>query len=251
LSGKKTKAFGAKKVSRAEKTKAGRTRIKKNAAGKSAIPWVTIIKKIEASLSGKAVPSVSQVAYDNPDPFRVLVSTIISLRTKDEVTVAASARLLGRAKTPDALLALSEAEIAKLIYPAGFYKTKAKNLLEVARIITDKFAGKVPDNEEELLALPGVGRKTTNLVLNLGFGIPAICVDTHVHRVSNRTGWVSTKDPEGTEFALMDILPEKYWIEINELLVRFGQFTCTPVSPWCSRCPICEYCKRVGVEKSR
>ena len=133
----------------------------------------------------------------------------------------------------------------------GFYKNKAKHLKKIAAILIEKYDSQVPDNQEALLSLPGVGRKTANLVLNLGFGIPAICVDTHVHRVSNRFGWVTTKTPEQTEFALMEILPEKYWIEINELLVKFGQNICTPVSPWCSVCPVRKKCGRVGVGRSR
>jgi endonuclease III len=210
-----------------------------------------IISKISLALSGKAIPSVSEVAYENADPYRVLVSTIISLRTKDEVTGAASKRLLEAAPNPQALVILSPDKIAQLIYPAGFYKTKAIRLREIAQILLDSYDGKVPDNMDQLLALPGVGRKTANLVLNLGFGIPAICVDTHVHRVSNRLGWVSTKNPEGTEQALEAILPRNHWILINELLVRFGQNICTPISPWCSRCPVYDDCLRVGVEKSR
>jgi endonuclease-3 len=215
------------------------------------IPWARIIELINTSLSGRTIPSVSQVAYENSDPYRVLVSTIISLRTKDEVTVKASGRLLDRAASPGILASLGEEEIGALIYPAGFYRTKAKNLKTIARILIEQYDGRVPSDEGELLALPGVGRKTANLVRNLGFGIPAICVDTHVHRVSNRLGWVSTKDPAGTEAALMLILPKQYWIPINELLVRFGQNICTPTSPWCSRCPIYRYCDRVGVGRSR
>jgi len=215
------------------------------------IPWARIIKLMNDSLCGKTIPSVSQVAYENSDPFRVLVSTVISLRTKDEVTVKASGRLLARGSTPEKLASLDEKEIETLIYPAGFYRTKAKNLKTIARILLESFGGRVPSIEEELLALPGVGRKTANLVRNLGFGIPAICVDTHVHRVSNRLGWVCTKEPNGTETALMQILPKRFWIPINELLVRFGQNICTPTSPWCSRCPITRYCGRVGVSRSR
>jgi endonuclease-3 len=224
---------------------------KDGVAAKPPIGWDIIIKKITASLAGKAVPSVSRVAYENPDPFRVLVSTMISLRTKDEVTMGASARLLSRAPSPKELTELTESEIGKLIYPAGFYKTKAKYLVETGQILVTRHSGTVPDNMDGLLALPGVGRKTANLVLNLGFGIPAICVDTHVHRISNRTGWVSTKNPEGTELALMEILPKVFWIPINELLVRFGQNVCTPTSPWCSACPIYGCCDRVGVERHR
>jgi endonuclease-3 len=183
--------------------------------------------------------------------FAVLVSTMISLRTKDEVTAAASARLLLRAPTAQALAAMAEGRIARLIYPAGFYRTKARHLKQTAQLLTARHGGTVPSSMEELLALPGVGRKTANLVRNLGFGLPGICVDTHVHRITNRLGWVRTRSPDETEQALMALLPRRYWIPINGLLVAFGQRTCTPQSPWCSRCPIRVHCRRVGVQRSR
>ncbi|MGO9409291.1 MAG: endonuclease III domain-containing protein [Spirochaetia bacterium] len=191
------------------------------------------------------------MARKDHDPFRVLVATMISLRTKDAVTSVASEKLLALAPTASALAAVPEAKIEKLIYPAGFYRTKARSLRRTARILVEEHGGTVPRTMEELLDLPGVGRKTANLVLNLGYGVPGICVDTHVHRISNRTGWVKTRDPAGTEQALMEILPRKYWISINELLVRFGQTICTPVSPRCSICPITSWCARVGVTRSR
>ncbi len=176
---------------------------------------------------------------------------MISLRTKDEVTAAASARLLARASSPRALSSLSERAIAGLIYPAGFYRTKARHLREASRLLVERHAGRVPEAMEELLALPGVGRKTANLVRNLGYGLPGICVDTHVHRISNRLGWVLTRTPLETEKALMARLPRGYWIPINGLLVAFGQRTCTPQSPKCSLCPIRRHCLRVGVTRSR
>jgi len=191
------------------------------------------------------------VAERNSDPFHILVSTMISLRTKDEVTSAASKRLLTRAPDPKKLAKLSEAEIAKLIYPAGFYNTKAKNLKSTAKTLVSHYDGRVPESMEKLLELPGVGRKTANLVRNLGYGLDGICVDTHVHRIANRLGWVQTTTPEQTESALEKVLPQKYWIQINELLVRFGQTLCNPVSPICSRCPIHEHCPRIGVNRSR
>ena len=210
-----------------------------------------IAARIDSSrLSGK-LPSVTAVARENSDPFRVLVATMISLRTKDEVTRKASDALLAAAPGPAALAALSLARIEKLIYPAGFYHTKAKSLRAAARILLDRHAGKVPPDMDELLQLPGVGRKTANLVRNLGFGLPGICVDTHVHRISNRMGWVTTRTPAGTEQALMEILPRRYWISINELLVRSGQSVCTPVSPRCSECPVSQWCARTGVGRSR
>jgi endonuclease-3 len=186
-----------------------------------------------------------------PDPFHILVSTMISLRTKDEVTSAASERLLSRAPTAHKLARLDRKQIAELIYPAGFYNTKAKNLKSMAEVLVSRYTGRVPESMEQLLALPGVGRKTANLVRNLGYGLDGICVDTHVHRISNRLGWVRTKTPEQTESALEEVLPRRHWISINELLVRFGQTVCTPVSPFCSRCPIADHCPRIGVERRR
>ena len=184
-------------------------------------------------------------------PFRLLVACVISLRTKDEVTAEASRRLFEIAPTPDRLAKLEEERIARAIYPAGFYNTKAAQLKEIARIIRDDFDDEVPASEAELLAMPGVGRKTANLVLGLGFGIPAICVDTHVHRISNRLGMVSTKTPEQTERALMQVLPRDLWVPINDLLVTFGQNRCHPTSPWCTDCPLADLCPRIGVTRSR
>jgi len=212
-------------------------------------PFEEIIDTLRALLRGSRLPSVSEVR--RPDPFHILVSTMISLRTKDEVTSASSKRLLTRAPDPKKMAELSEAEIAKLIYPAGFYNTKAKNLKSAAKTLASQYSGRVPESMEKLLELPGVGRKTANLVRNLGYGLDGICVDTHVHRTSNRLGWVQTKTPEQTESALEKVLPQKYWILINELLVRFGQTLCSPVSPVCSRCPIYEHCPRIGVSRSR
>ena len=195
-------------------------------------------------------PVVTLVAKDN-DPYKVLVSTVLSLRTKDDVTHDASLRLFEKAPDIYSLNRLAEEEIARLIYPVGFYKTKAKNLKKIATIIIEQHKGKVPDSLDDLLKLPNVGRKTANLVLAKGYNIPAICVDIHVHRISNRLGLVKTKNPEETEFELRKILPKKYWIEFNDLLVPFGQNLCKPVSPYCSKCPIYEFCDRVGVERSR
>lgn len=196
-------------------------------------------------------PIITFIANRGATPFEVLVSTLLSLRTKDEVTAGAAARLFEQARTPEDLLAMGEKAIADLIYPVGFYPTKAKRLMEISHIILDVYNGQVPDNMEQLLALPGVGRKTANLVLVEGFGIPAICVDTHVHRISNRIGYVDTKNPEQTEMALRGKLPKKHWIRYNELLVAFGQVVCRPMSPFCSRCPVAQMCPRIGVSKSR
>jgi endonuclease-3 len=197
------------------------------------------------------LPSVSEIARDGRDAFRILISTMISLRTKDEVTLAASRRLFAEAATPPDIDALGADRVAKLIYPAGFYRTKAENIIKVCGLLRSRHDGEVPRTIDELTNLPGVGRKTANLVLSLGFGIDAICVDTHVHRISNRLGWVTTRTPEQTEFALMEILPREHWIEINELLVAYGQSVCVPVSPWCSRCALSGSCPKRGVERHR
>jgi len=184
-------------------------------------------------------------------PWAVLVSTILSLRTKDEVTRAASRRLLEKAPGPAELLALGVEETARLAYPAGFYLTKAANLEKIAVILMDKYSGQVPADMDSLLALPGVGRKTANLVLTEAFDMYGICVDIHVHRISNRTGWVTAAHPEKTEIALREILPKRYWKKINSLLVLYGQNICRPISPYCSRCVIKEHCERRDIGKSR
>lgn len=196
-------------------------------------------------------PIVTQIAERAKDPFRILISTILSLRTKDEVTSSASDRLFSLAKTPEEMLRLTEEEIAKAIYPVGFYRNKAKTIREICKTLIERYDGKVPDSIDELLKLKGVGRKTANLVITLGYNKPGICVDTHVHRISNRLGYVKTKTPEETEFALREKLPKEYWIEFNDLLVTLGQTICHPVSPRCSICPISTYCDKIGVKRSR
>lgn len=196
-------------------------------------------------------PAVSIIAQCQHSPFKVLVSCIISLRTRDEVTGQASARLFACAETPADMVRLSAAEIASLIYPAGFYRTKAAQILEISRVLVSEYAGTVPDEIDRLLAFKGVGRKTANLVLTLGFGKPGICVDTHVHRICNRWGYIKTKTPDQSEFALREKLPPEYWIQINELLVAFGQNHCHPVSPRCSSCRLSGMCDRVGVTSFR
>nr|WP_319473425.1 endonuclease III [uncultured Sphaerochaeta sp.] len=200
---------------------------------------------------GEILPSVSVIAERENDPFRVLIATIISLRTKDEVTLDASTRLFALAKDPERMLSLSEEEIQNAIYPSGFYKTKAKNIRTISRILLEQYAGVVPNDQEALLSLPGVGIKTANLTLNLGFQVEAICVDCHVHQIANRMGWVETKNPEQTEKKLMDIMPRRFWIPLNELLVRYGQLICTPISPFCSKCPQEKYCPKTGVQRTR
>jgi endonuclease III len=198
------------------------------------------------------VPAVGNIAERAIDrPFETLVSTILSLRTKDEVTEVASRRLLAAAPAPELLASMPVQEIEKLIYPAGFYHTKARHLVEMCRILLEKHAGAVPRSMDELLKLPGVGRKTANLVLTVGFGDYGICVDTHVHRIANLWGYVSTKTPEETEFALRKKLPKRHWKSFNDILVTFGQNLCVPVSPWCSKCPVAHYCPRIGLKRHR
>ncbi|MCD6384958.1 endonuclease III [Candidatus Sumerlaeota bacterium] len=196
-------------------------------------------------------PWVSKDAQKNRAPFRVLISTILSSRTKDEVTAEASRRLFAQASTPQEMLSLSEKKIARIIYPVGFYNTKARLIRAVCRRLIDKYKGDVPSEMTELLSLPGVGRKTANLVLTLGFKKPGICVDTHVHRISNRWGIVRTKTPAETEQALRHVLPKRHWIEINSLMVAFGQNICTPISPHCSQCGLHKYCPKIGVKRHR
>ena len=210
-----------------------------------------VIRRLEAASKGWTTPAVTQVGERTRDPFQILISCLLSLRTKDEVTHAASTRLFDRARTPQQLLALPLRTIRRLIYPVGFYRTKAKRIHQICQHLLGRFQAKVPDTLEELLTLPGVGRKTANLVVTVGFNKLGICVDTHVHRISNRLGYVKTKNPEETETALRDKLPTKYWIRYNDLLVSFGQTLCRPISPWCSRCPVARYCSRIGVTHSR
>lgn len=210
----------------------------------------SVIRILKSEVKRLKTPYVTEVS-EAKDPFRVLVSCIISLRTKDETTRAASERLFALGSTPEAISRLDEKTIERAIFPAGFYRTKARTIKEISRELISKYHSRVPDEIDELLKLKGVGRKTANLVVTMGFGRPGICVDTHVHRITNRWGLVSTKTPEETEFALREKLPKRYWIEINDLLVTYGQNVCAPVSPFCSRCRINESCPRRGVGKSR
>ncbi len=197
------------------------------------------------------VPIVTQYANQKRDPFKVLISTILSLRTKDTTTAKATERLFSIATTPETMQHLTEQQIQKAIYPVGFYITKAKRIKEICKILVEQYHSIVPDTIETLLTLPGVGRKTANLVITQGYNKLGICVDTHVHRISNRLGYIKTKTPEQTEFTLRKILPKEYWIVYNDYLVAWGQNICKPVSPLCSKCAIKEYCKKVGVKKHR
>ncbi len=197
------------------------------------------------------LPLMNQLNRGEEYPYRILISTVLSSRTKDEVTAEASERLFSKAPTIEKLCHLSEKEIADLIYPVGFYRVKSKNIKKIADLILKKYQGKIPDSSNELTKLPGVGRKTANLVLGIAFNIESITVDTHVHRISNRIGLIKTKIPAETEQDLQMILPKKYWINFNTFLVAHGQITCKPISPFCSRCRIYRYCQRVDVGRSR
>ncbi len=208
---------------------------------------IALIKK---AVAGWKTPAVTEIAKAK-DPYRVLVSCILSLRTQDRTTEQAAARLFALAASPLEMSALAEDEIMRAIYPVGFYRTKARVIRGISERLLRDYGGRVPDSIEELLRLPGVGRKTANLVVTMGYGLPGICVDTHVHRITNRWGYVRTKTPDETEEALREKLPPKYWLEINDLLVTFGQNQCRPISPVCSTCPVKGFCERVGVTVSR
>jgi endonuclease III len=210
-----------------------------------------VIAKLRLAAQEWDKPYITALAEQQRRPFHVLISTLLSLRTKDEVTAAASPRLFVLADTPEKMLQLKAHQIEKTIYPVGFYRNKSKTILQVCKVLMDQYGGRVPDDLDALVALPGVGRKTANLVLTLGYGKPGICVDTHVHRITNRWGYCQTKNPDATEMELRAKLPAEYWIEINDLLVAFGQNVCHPTSPKCTICPISEYCERVGVTYSR
>ena len=210
-----------------------------------------VVAALKEALKGLPDPSVTLVGKRWKSPFLVLISCILSLRTKDETTLPASERLFALAETPQGMLDLSLKKIEQAIYPVGFYRTKAKVIHGICRDILEKFGGNVPRDIDTLLTMKGVGRKTANLVITEGFGQPGICVDTHVHRISNRFGYVRTKTPEETEWALREKLPKKFWIEYNAMLVMWGQNVCKPISPLCSQCPVAKMCARVAVGISR
>jgi endonuclease III len=197
-------------------------------------------------------PVLGVVAREsNRDPFRILISCLLSLRTKDKTTNEASVRLYALAHQPATMLVLPLRKIERAIYPVGFYRTKAKSIHAICRRLLEVYGGTVPESIDELVTLSGVGRKTANLVVTVAYGKPGICVDIHVHRISNRWGYVRTKTPEDTEQALRRKLPAQHWITFNDLLVPYGQHLCQPVSPFCSQCKLTEYCDRVGVTRSR
>jgi len=215
-------------------------------------PFDEMMKALTDFFPEAAAPIITRISRgEKSDPFIVLVGTLLSLRTKDETTEKVLEILMPHVKTPQDLLRIPDRELESMIYPVGFYRNKTKVLKEVAATIIDSYGGRVPDTIEELLSIRGIGRKTANLVVTEGYGKPGICVDTHVHRISNRLGIVSTKNPHGTEDALRQVLPERYWMIYNSLLVTFGKAICTPLSPKCSQCPIENRCAKKNVTKSR
>ncbi|OXU15655.1 endonuclease III domain-containing protein [Sedimentisphaera salicampi] len=215
------------------------------------IDIASLMESLRISFDNYQIPIVTLIAVQEKDPFKVLISTMLSSRTKDQTTAAASKRLYERANTPQELAELPESEIEKLIYPVGFWRTKAPRIKAAAQKLIDSFNGQVPESIEELMSFEGVGRKTANLVLGEAFRKEAICVDVHVHRISNRLGIIETKTPYETEQMLEEVLPKKHWIRYNTYIVAHGQQICKPISPICSQCPITAFCKRIGVEKSR
>lgn len=211
-----------------------------------------IMKELLKVTKTMPMPVVTEIKLTtNKDAYKILISTMLSLRTKDVATRDASMRLFEKAGNPKEMLKLSEEKIAKLIYPVGFYRVKAKNILEVSKIIIEDYDGKVPDEIDELLKLKGVGRKVANLVVTEAFDKDGICVDTHVHRISNRFGYVSTKKPEQTEFALRKKLPKEYWRVYNDTLVIYGQNLCKPINPMCDKCSVSKYCDYFKNEYSK
>ena len=211
-----------------------------------------VVARLHAAVPTWEATALAAVAdTTGRDPFRILIACLLSLRTRDETTGPAAARLFALADSPAAMLALPRRTIARTIYPVGFYRTKARVLHAVCRELVERFGSRVPADLDALLTLPGVGRKTANLVVTFAFQLPGICVDTHVHRISNRLGFVRTGTPEQTEWALRAKLPRRHWIALNDLLVAFGQNLCHPTSPRCSTCPVADLCLRVGVRRSR
>ena len=209
------------------------------------------VKIVRKTIRQWEEPVLGVVARESHNPFRILIACLLSLRTKDHTTAEASQRLFKLADTPTLMLKLPLKQVERAIFPVGFYKTKAKQIFSICQSLLDNFGGQVPDSIDDLLTLKGVGRKTANLVVTVAFNKPGICVDIHVHRISNRWGYIQTKTPEETEQALRKKLPKKYWINFNDWLVPYGQNLCRPVSPFCSQCLVSTYCQRVGVSTSR
>lgn len=212
------------------------------------VPAMNILRRVTKDMP---VPYVTRLAREQGDPFLILIATILSLRTRDQPTEIASKKLFALATTPAQMAKLSVEQIGRAISTVQFPGAKADQIKRTCAILVKQYGGKVPDDLDKLDELPGVGRKTANLVITLGFHQLGICVDTHVHRVTNRWGYVHTRTPDETELALREKLPREYWIEINAVLIAFGQNICLPISPLCSTCPVLQYCDRVGVTKSR
>ncbi len=219
--------------------------------GRTAEALDEIHDALAAAFAQTPAPIMDLVAAQTKDPYRILVGTILSARTKDQTTAAAVGRLFPVAPDAEALGRLSEEEIARLIFPVGFYRAKARHLKALPGVLRERFGGRVPNTVEALTELPGVGRKTANLVVALGFGLPAICVDTHVHRINNRLGIVRTKTPLETEMALRKCLPERLWIAWNSIFVSFGQTRCKPIGPRCEGCPVARFCSVAAAGKAR
>lgn len=220
------------------------------------LPSLQIIEKTIHTLLQQKSPYTNTALMDVQEhyknPFHVLISCIISLRTKDAVTAAASKRLFALSDTPKKILQLDVKQIMDVIFPAGFYKTKARTIQKICQILLEKYDGRVPLAYEALLALPGVGPKTAAIVMVYGHNVHEhIPTDSHVHQIANRLGWVRTKKPEDTEYALKKLIPQTYWKDLNDLLVQFGQNICVPVSPWCSKCPVASYCQKINVKRFR
>lgn len=216
----------------------------------TAFPIDEAMTILAATMPSFPTPLIDDMGASARTPFHILIATILSLRTKDTLTAVVAPRLFAAADTPAAMLALPEERIAELIYPVGFYNTKARSIRAICAVLLAEHGGAVPSDLDALLRLPGVGRKTANLTLTMGFGLPGICVDTHVHRITNRWGYLQTRSPDETELALRAVLPAEHWIAINGLLVTLGQHICHPTSPRCSDCPVAHLCARVGVTRS-
>jgi len=213
-----------------------------------------IFALLKKELKNYKIPIVSRSKWEEitHTPYSTLISCLLSLRTKDDVTEQASIKLLNKYNTPQKMIKLPVSKIQALIYPVGFYKTKAKRIMEISKTLIDEYNGKVPESINELLKLKGVGRKTANIVMVYGHNKKGFLpIDTHCHRIPNRLGWIKTKTPEQTEKELRKILPKKYWDDFNHLFVKFGQTICVPISPFCSRCPINKFCKKISVKKRR
>jgi len=213
---------------------------------------IKIINVLKENTLSMDRPALLQISDEfGKDSFLILISCLLSLRARDVEVLPVCRSLLRVAKTPQQLVTINQAELEKILHPLGFYRTKAKTIQSVSSVLIERFHGKVPASEIDLLSIKGIGRKTANAVLGYAFDIPAICVDTHVHRIVNRLGWVQTKTAEETEQQLKLLIPKRYWIKLNSLFVMWGQNICTPISPFCSRCALSPYCPRVGVSKNR